>query len=615
MKNFPLFGKEVAVPIELANFNVFRKNFFTLADTTLAKLDAQYKKFSSIESLLNKFPDIYDEHLNVLIANAVENLICNKIYDVDASIFWKEHVKHTKAYGVFSNLEDQYESILEDQAEKNAYRKARRQNRGKWVGGGFGMEGAIKGAVNAGVLNAGGSIAHGTANVIGSAFSSMGAAIKKSALFNDKNTYSSIISASHFDFRLVLFTFVDFMKKNKLKIKAVTAKEQDSAAVMFKSISSPSFPKEDIPDAMVKIVLLNPYEEKYYFFLVDKFGDENKEVENLAAFFHIDVEKYKEDLVLKYYKELPILTLEDALAARDNTANFCKRLGGVPNAIQEEIDRLVEDKKYEKIYAKFSTYSKSSLSEWSLCRKEIESLCKDLAVSDNGAKILTEIDKSIFDFKVNLAQSFLATLPTAEEEDAIASKEKLIAYCVEIQLEEKNPVTNEIDEIIKKIDQNIRTVEGHEFGNRADALKANAEKKKIDMLFDKGYPISLRDYQTLSSYLNKNTVMSELDQIYRKRCSDMFAKIAKLSNRALSHEHRKKTRLKLFSGNKKSTIITSAIYFFAVILAFIPFGIIISAIAVGTYEIAKRNLEKKAWNELTHAGQYELAFILAPERV
>lgn len=57
--------------------------------------------------------------------------------------------------------------IAEGAEFEKTYRELRKENRGKWVGGGFGLGGAIKGAAGAGVLNAGSGLLHSTVNLFG----------------------------------------------------------------------------------------------------------------------------------------------------------------------------------------------------------------------------------------------------------------------------------------------------------------------------------------------------------------------------------------------------------------------------------------------------------------
>lgn len=101
------------------------------------------------------------EHMEKLFDNDfsdMQNIISNKLenlaYDLD---------------DLYTELEELY---LEKELTKQerAYRK---EMRGRWEGGGFGVGGAIKGAVTAGAMNAAAGGFHSTVNLIGNTFTSI----------------------------------------------------------------------------------------------------------------------------------------------------------------------------------------------------------------------------------------------------------------------------------------------------------------------------------------------------------------------------------------------------------------------------------------------------------
>jgi len=57
--------------------------------------------------------------------------------------------------------------LKEFQDQKKDYRQLRKDNRSYWSGGGFGIQGTIKGAVEASILNIATAAAHSTVNAIG----------------------------------------------------------------------------------------------------------------------------------------------------------------------------------------------------------------------------------------------------------------------------------------------------------------------------------------------------------------------------------------------------------------------------------------------------------------
>ena len=593
MESFPLYGKEVDIPIELANFNVFRSKYYKMTEKTVADFTDQYKKkFSDIEQVIENCMDVYLNCLFSMVKAAIGDLITNKVFDIDSGKFLTALMKPQngclRGEKVLEVLEDKFIDIIDDQAKKNAYRTARRQGRSRVVGGGYGLGGAVKGMVTAGAINAGTGMVHGAANLVGSAFSSIGAGMKKASLFSDTNTFNDFRTALEADCHDVLFTLVNFLK-NKVRIKAVSTADERNADILLENMSRAAFPQSEILDTAITMILKNPYKEDYYHFLISKFGDENMEAEKLGAFFHVDVKDYKAGLVKEHLQHLPTDTLENAFAAQESVDKFCQKLGGVPNIVRDEIEQLIETRKYERVYERYHAYPKNSIDEWSSCREQIESLCKEMEVSDGGEKILAEIDTGIYNFKCDLAIKFLHRSPRASEEEAIRAKKGLLEYCNEIDLEEDNPAIQEINGILKQIDIDIRTVEGYEFDTRDAAKKANADKLNIEAQLGGRQPVSVSDYYMLLKYMDDNPITPALEDIYRKRFNTALVRIAKLSKRAQSYELRK------LKTEENKTLFK--------ILAIVLFPI-------GIFLLIKLQLEKKAWEELTHNGQHTLSSIL-----
>lgn len=147
-----------------------------------------------IGKLLQKYADelyVDMEHMEKLFDNDfsdMQNIISNKLenlaYDLD---------------DLYTELEELY---LEKELTKQerAYRK---EMRGRWEGGGFGVGGAIKGAVTAGAMNAAAGGFHSTVNLIGNTFTSIAthssARSKVDTFCNKTQSALSSISALLYD--------------------------------------------------------------------------------------------------------------------------------------------------------------------------------------------------------------------------------------------------------------------------------------------------------------------------------------------------------------------------------------------------------------------------------
>lgn len=101
---------------------------------------------------------------------AVESVM-NDVIDVTMKMFYRYGISMTPQtfldkyyyrpeYGMdyncmISELVEKYAEVMDEKAALEEYRAMQRASRSRWEGGGFGLSGAVKGAIMAGVLNAG----------------------------------------------------------------------------------------------------------------------------------------------------------------------------------------------------------------------------------------------------------------------------------------------------------------------------------------------------------------------------------------------------------------------------------------------------------------------------
>lgn len=110
-----------------------------------------------------------------------------KIYDIDARQFFEEFYQRRYFHWEedFGEVQDSYMSIRLKQKQLDEYRTMRRQTRSRWVGGGFGIGGALKGAAKAGAMNMASGALHGLFNAGAKVLSMADESNKKSSLYRN----------------------------------------------------------------------------------------------------------------------------------------------------------------------------------------------------------------------------------------------------------------------------------------------------------------------------------------------------------------------------------------------------------------------------------------------
>ena len=202
-KHFTLYGKEIIVSEAYGYYNALRLGFTNEAERAADEFMRKYNNYSGIETFVKcGYEDgkkIIEEVIDRLVIKGILVDI-EKIYDYDVQRFEREYYGRLSQKGIFiyynwpDNCDDvieAYYKIVQQQQQLDEYRRQRRENRSRWVGGGFGVGGAIKGAMQAGAMNMASGAAHGIFNLGAKALSSMNEAGQKSSLYSEaKNSFT-----------------------------------------------------------------------------------------------------------------------------------------------------------------------------------------------------------------------------------------------------------------------------------------------------------------------------------------------------------------------------------------------------------------------------------------
>lgn len=164
-------------------YNEILKIFNSVAELSFDDFTDTYENYKNFDTLIDNIIDtIYELINNYTLPMAIKTCTTFKKYDLSSEdIFqlFKSNSCFEEIDAVIQHLYDIYNTIEEElhsEEERRAYRKA---NRDQFIGGGFGMSGAIKGTVKAGALNATTGIAHSVFNAIGNSIDRSNARQKK----------------------------------------------------------------------------------------------------------------------------------------------------------------------------------------------------------------------------------------------------------------------------------------------------------------------------------------------------------------------------------------------------------------------------------------------------
>lgn len=245
--------------------------------------------FSNIDEVHNNCSELATtKYFLPAIHEAIGDLIALGIYDMDSSFFCENYLSsHLTWEDDFQVIDDKYLEITLATEELDAYRAARREQRGRMIGGGLGLSGAIKGAAQAAAINAVTGIAHGTWNLGAKAISSISVSIKKDALFKESATKEDLALAIYNGVFSVFVALTDAANDQKPGSISglIAAEDADKAKRILDNIEQSRLPNTEIKEALQKAISLDPYNESSYRIWVGIFGDADLTLNKTAVYF------------------------------------------------------------------------------------------------------------------------------------------------------------------------------------------------------------------------------------------------------------------------------------------------------------------------------------------
>lgn len=311
-RSFALFDNTLVIEDSRLLAIYLRRIVMILASNARKAFEEYYPQFSNIEGLLKEGEDMALSIFATSSKNCVDTLSELDIYSISAEDIL-ENMKSSYYMEELKELEKWYLSVLQNEAEKDAYRTARRKNRSKWVGYGFGIQGAITSAAKAGTLNMLSGAAHGTVNLVGKSFSMMGASMNKSQMFHSKDTRNRLASALYLDIFDWIYSLQKLVQQEGLQIQEITLPDEKRANSFFQNLQNRSLSQLQAYDIAFQIFATNPVEQEYYEYCISSFPEQQKPLLELAEYCGIDTQHLIDGILKKIVASMPHKTEEDTI--------------------------------------------------------------------------------------------------------------------------------------------------------------------------------------------------------------------------------------------------------------------------------------------------------------
>ncbi len=291
MTTYNIHGTDITVSSAMENYRYIESVFLPYFESVPKQFREWYSDRYDCKDVYKKFSGIKYDILAPMVDRCISILTKNKIYTVDSTSFKKTYLKDH-----FDDLDDMAAEMMHkiaeiegDQQAAANYRRMRKDSRGRWVGGGFGMSGAVKGAMGAGMMNAASGIGHSAVNALGNIGSSIAAANEKSKVYSYYKTELS--DCSKCTVLCVQYALMEAMhREGGFDFETVSDEDAAKSRAMVNNLRS--VPEADQLSYLLQALELDPYNAQVYRLIWFDHGDESGELKEMSDDFHTGLNDY-----------------------------------------------------------------------------------------------------------------------------------------------------------------------------------------------------------------------------------------------------------------------------------------------------------------------------------
>lgn len=345
MAKYSIAGYDIEIPESVENYENYMNTMLTYCYDIDKEFDSWYTSQWNCHNVYSNIDNILDRLLDPIIKKGIDLLSDYGVYDIDYNTLQSEYLADS-----FNGLNDvldkmlwEIDDIIQKQMDEKEYRQIRKATRGRVVGGGFGLGGAIKGMAQAGAINVTTGAIHSVGNIIGNTGSAISAGANKNAVY-DK--YRKILAGEiESTAIMVIDTIMRCIQKNTGMRFDYLIDGKSPNADISKSILN-NYREGKIPDdkqleQLIRALKNDLRKSEIYEAIWEKYGDESGDLKRMALFFGVPLEKRILERANDYCKRLfwncfekykdninPVLlaikTENDLIHTLEEMKRFCK---------------------------------------------------------------------------------------------------------------------------------------------------------------------------------------------------------------------------------------------------------------------------------------------------
>lgn len=293
MKTYNILGSTVKISTEFENYMEFERQMIPLLENAEKEYNSWYEARSDCKSVYRNSADIISDILIPVADMGVSILNKNGVYNIDRRMLMNDYLIDCldEYFEALDQMMDKLDQITQTQNREKEYRRMRKASRGRMVGGGFGLSGALKGMAEAGMINATTGMAHSMFNMVGNMGSAISASSSKSSLYsNSKKPLCNAICSGVAEGILQIGEVIE--NNTNVKFEHVTQRNADRAKAILNNYKNGRIPDNEKMRQITSALEIYPYYFDIYVVIWEDFADKTGDLRKMAEKFGVPLEEY-----------------------------------------------------------------------------------------------------------------------------------------------------------------------------------------------------------------------------------------------------------------------------------------------------------------------------------
>lgn len=338
-KEFIILGEKIKLTKEEVNERDFRASIKGFKGETIEVFDNWYDNSGNLDSMCGNLAETLKILIMPLVEYAVEMLNEHGVYTIDEAGFLEEYGSNCldPVEEVINQLEEALNMVHQREEDEKAERAYRKAGRSRMIGGGFGVRGAMQGAVMAGSFNMATGALYSVGNFFGDIASGLKTASQKEKIYNQLKEPLKIALSECID-----ILCDDIREAFKSEAGMVCAVPEESkikkALTILHNYKANRIPKEKVKEQLLVALSYNYYDIDIYDSLFFEFGDKNKSIQDMANYFCLPFELVVGRFIEGNIERIYLKHLEEF----ENTSNNRVRVLQFENEIENALKEIKE---------------------------------------------------------------------------------------------------------------------------------------------------------------------------------------------------------------------------------------------------------------------------------